>query len=314
MADQRIVFYSASFFKIHGVTLTLRGLISHITNEGGGQVLVLTADNPSDSTTHDFTRSCGALVSVMRVAGGPVPAPGADYALELRVPTAIKEALEAYCPTAVHITNPYLVVLWTEFMKRKVEGEGWDTQLGVWGRGIEPDLFSTSLRCQVLRRRPGLGPNDTAALWLARVVKRTNPGVWLQAVKQVQREALEKYEAAVTDAAGRNQDHEGAPPAPLLPRVVGICVGEGEAMSTLKGVDGVVCVGWKAGEELTKVVASCDIMVAPREIETFGRITLEAMSCGLPCVVNKECGAHLVKTALTGIAYLLEINPATWRG
>lgn len=112
MADQRIVFYSASFFKIDGVTLTLRGLISHITNERGGQVLVLTADNPSDSAIRDFTRSYGGLVRVKRVAGGPVPAPGADYALGLRVPEAIKEALEAYCPTAVHITNPDLVALW----------------------------------------------------------------------------------------------------------------------------------------------------------------------------------------------------------
>lgn len=31
------------------------------------------------------------------------------------------------------------------------------------------------------------------------------------------------------------------------------------------------------------------------QIETFGRVTLEAMSCGLACVVNRECGDHLVK-------------------
>lgn len=31
------------------------------------------------------------------------------------------------------------------------------------------------------------------------------------------------------------------------------------------------------------------------QIETFGRVTLEAMSCGVACVVNRECGAHLVK-------------------
>lgn len=112
MADQRIVFYSASFFKIDGVTLTLRGLISHIANERGGQVMVLTADNPTEGAIHDFTRPYGGMVIVMRVSGGPVPAPGADYALGLRVPEAIKGALEAYCPTAVHITNPDLVALW----------------------------------------------------------------------------------------------------------------------------------------------------------------------------------------------------------
>lgn len=37
-------------------------------------------------------------------------------------------------------------------------------------------------------------------------------------------------------------------------------------MDVLKGADGVVCVGWKAGQELARVVASCDIMVAPSEV------------------------------------------------
>lgn len=40
-------------------------------------------------------------------------------------------------------------------------------------------------------------------------------------------------------------------------------------------------------------VLSC--LPIAEQIETFGRVTLEAMSCGLPCVVNKECGEHLVK-------------------
>lgn len=76
-----------------------------------------------------------------------------------------------------------------------------------------------------------------------------------------------RYDAAVADAADPNQDDEGLSPLPLPPRVVGVCVGEGEAMSMLKGVDSVMCVGWKAGEELAKVVASCDIMVAPSEVQ-----------------------------------------------
>ncbi|CAN0316640.1 unnamed protein product, partial [Ectocarpus sp. 4 AP-2014] len=117
-----------------------------------------------------------------------------------------------------------------------------------------------------------------------------------QAVQQVQGEAKERYDAAVAAAAQRDSDSKVA----LPPRVVGICVGEGEAMRTLRKVDGVVCVGWKAGEELARVIASCDIMVAPSEIETFGRVTLEAMSCGLPCVVNRECGDHLVQDGSNG--------------
>eukprot|EP00904_Undaria_pinnatifida_P003715 jgi/Undpi1/13344/HiC_scaffold_8.g03003.m1 len=347
--DQRVVFYSASFFKIDGVTLTIRGLIRHITQERGGRVLVLTADDPADSVVDAFTEASGGRAEVLRAAGGLVPAPGADYFMGLYLTRSTKEALEAYSPTVVHITNPDLVALWllnwvlrerkdcvvmatlhtdfreivncycgvgrkqalwttssflrhvyglcpavyapTEFMRRKVEGEGWDTHLGVWGRGVDPDLFSPARRCQDLRRRLGLGPKDVAALWLGRVVHEKQPGVWLQAVHKVQQEAQERYDAAV--AAG--EDEEALPP-----RVVGVCVGEGEAMGMLEGADGVVCVGWKAGEELARVVASCDVMVAPSEIETFGRVTLEAMSCGVACVVNRECGDHLVKDGVNG--------------
>lgn len=87
-----------------------------------------------------------------------------------------------------------------------------------------------------------------------------------KAVQKVQREATDRYDAAVADAAVRGQQSKEALSSLLPPRVVGICVGEGEAMHMLKGVDGVVCVGWKAGEELAKIVASCDIMVAPSEV------------------------------------------------
>ncbi|CAM9688669.1 unnamed protein product [Ectocarpus fasciculatus] len=240
--QERVVFYSGSFFKIDGVTLTLRGLISHITSERGAEVLVLTADNPSDTAISDFTKRSanggGGLVRVLRVGGGPVPAPGADYSLGLRVPESTKRALEAFRPTALHVTNPDLVALWlinwvlreredcgvmatlhtdfmeivnsycivgrrqalwalssflrhvyglcpavyapTEFMRRKVQAEGWDTELGVWGRGVDPGLFSPARRCQALRRQLGLGPDDVAALWLGRVVQEKKPEVWLR--------------------------------------------------------------------------------------------------------------------------------------
>lgn len=79
----------------------------------------------------------------------------------------------------------------------------------------------------------------------------------LKALQTVQREAQERYEAAV---ASGSKDLPG--------RIVGVCVGKGEAMGMLLGERGVVCVGWKAGEELARTVASCDIMVAPSEVRT----------------------------------------------
>lgn len=49
------------------------------------------------------------------------------------------------------------------------------------------------------------------------------------------------------------------------------------------------------------VFAGCvDVL---EQIETFGRVTLEAMSCGLACVVNRECGDHLVKVRENGLFF-----------
>lgn len=110
--DERIVFYAASFFKIDGVTLTLRGLIAHIVT-CGGKVLILTADDPTDDIVQAFvhSHSVGA-VSVLRATGGLVPAPGSDYYMGLHLSKDTKRALQDYSPTVVHITNPDLVALW----------------------------------------------------------------------------------------------------------------------------------------------------------------------------------------------------------
>lgn len=95
----------------------------------------------------------------------------------------------------------------------------------------------------------------------------------LKALQTVQAEAQERHDAAV--ARGQN---------PLPGKIVGVCVGQGEAMGMLNGAEGVVCVGWKAGEELAAVVASCDVMVAPSEVNFKKKI-----SCVLGEGVSSAC-------------------------
>lgn len=122
--QERIVFYSASFFKIDGVTLTLRGLISHITKERGGRVVVLTADEPTDAAILTFTEANKGRASVLRATGGLVPAPGSDYCMGLYLSKETKTRLEEYNPTVVHITNPDLVALWVSHRKITRERRG----------------------------------------------------------------------------------------------------------------------------------------------------------------------------------------------
>ena len=39
----------------------------------------------------------------------------------------------------------------------------------------------------------------------------------------------------------------------------------------------------------------------PSDVETFGNVTLEALSSGCPCVVEKKCGEHLVEHLVNGL-------------
>jgi alpha-1,6-mannosyltransferase len=53
--------------------------------------------------------------------------------------------------------------------------------------------------------------------------------------------------------------------------------------------------------QLARLLASCDVLVHPGDLETFGLIVLEAMACGLPVVgTNKGGVAELIDTE-TGI-------------
>lgn len=59
--------------------------------------------------------------------------------------------------------------------------------------------------------------------------------------------------------------------------------------------------GFITGEELHKAYASSDLFLFPSETETFGNVTLEAMSSGLPCVVADATGSKsLVESGVNG--------------
>jgi len=52
---------------------------------------------------------------------------------------------------------------------------------------------------------------------------------------------------------------------------------------------------------LSRAYASSDVFLFPSETETFGNVTLEAMSSGLPCVVADATGSRsLVESGVNG--------------
>jgi phosphatidylinositol alpha 1,6-mannosyltransferase len=157
---------------------------------------------------------------------------------------------------------------------REEWGYGQATELKEWGRGVDMNLFTPARRSQAFRSSKGFNETDVVVLWVSRIVPEKRPDIWFKVVKRLQDEGL-----------------------PVKPLVVGSGTFE-KSFLTLKGVS---CCGWLSGSALGEVYASSDILLFPSDVETFGNVTLEALSSGCPCIVEKKCGEHLVDHDLNGL-------------
>src|SRR5699024_9215729 len=84
--------------------------------------------------------------------------------------------------------------------------------------------------------------------------------------------------------------------------VKAMIVGDGPARKELEHMlPNAHFTGFITGSELSKAYASSDVFLFPSETETFGNVTLEAMSSGLPCVVADATGSRsLVESGVNG--------------
>ncbi len=151
------------------------------------------------------------------------------------------------------------------------------SDVGLWRRGVDADLFHPRFRSAAMRDEMTAGnPNDTVLLYVGR----------LSDEKQIEhiRPVLEG-----------------------LPKTRLAMVGDGPARARLErdfAGQPVQFMGYLRGRRLSQAYASADIFVFPSRLETFGLVVIEAMAAGLPVVAARVGGVgEMVSEGVNGYSF-----------
>jgi phosphatidylinositol alpha 1,6-mannosyltransferase len=321
-SELRVLICTATYFVLDGVTLTIRRLESHLRSNGVKvKILSTVPDNIDPERVKD----------VIVIPGIKIPfAHAGEYAFGVGLDAHTIAQIEHFAPNVVHFSVPDLVTLegikwcqrnnvayigtwhsnyvdylkyyyieWiigsalqrylrgvyeqipnvyvpTQYMINKMRDEwryGTCTELKMWGRGVDMDIFSPARRSETFRRSKGFSNEDIVILWVGRLVPEKRPDIWLNTVKKLQDEGYQ---------------------------VKAMVVGSGSFEKYLSRLKFITCCGWLSGNSLGEAYASSDILLFPSDVETFGNVSLEALSSGCPAIVEKKCGEHLVEDGVNG--------------
>lgn len=146
----------------------------------------------------------------------------------------------------------------------------------LWRGGVDRERFQPRFRSEEFRRSVGCKPGDTLALFVGRL-------------------AVEKSIEQIKHIAER------------FPQVQVVLVGDGPAADRMKrAFAGQRCffTGRLGGDELATAFASADFFVMPSSTETFGLVTLEAMSSGVPVLAADAGGTRdIIRHEENGLLY-----------
>ena len=163
----------------------------------------------------------------------------------------------------------------SQSMLEVLRERGIQSELRLWGRGVDSERFAPRHRSLAWRRELGVGDREHLILFAARL--RWEKGLEILA------RTLELLER-------RGVPHRSA------------IAGEGPARTVLeRRCPRTLFLGQLRDAELARAYASADSFLYPSATETFGNVTLEAMASGLPTICADATGSRsLVVPGETG--------------
>jgi phosphatidylinositol alpha 1,6-mannosyltransferase len=147
-----------------------------------------------------------------------------------------------------------------------------------WGRGVDLDQFNPKWRSKRVRKSWGADENSCVIGFVGRLAPE----------KQVHKLSLLGDIGKLTGK-----------------KVIQVIVGDGPSKTALqKTLPDAILLGHQSGEELSRAIASMDVLITTGENETFCQVIQEAMAAGLP-VIAPEIGGpkDLIDHGTTGLFY-----------
>ena len=163
----------------------------------------------------------------------------------------------------------------THAMAEVLRGQGIDSDLRLWPRGVDTTRFAPTRRADEWRRSHGIGDDEVVVAFVSRLVWEKGLDVYAEVVERLEQQGVPHHSLVVGDGPAR-EDLEARLPHTTF-------------------------TGFLDGTELARAYASSDVFLFPSDTETFGNVTLEAMASGLPTVCADAAGSRdLVEDGTTG--------------
>ena len=150
------------------------------------------------------------------------------------------------------------IVAPSQSMKDILLDQQMNDDIEIWASGVDNDVFTPSVRSLAWRRTLGIADDDVVVGFFGRLVMEKGIAVFCDTIDELAR---------------RNA------------KLRVLVVGDGPALDWFSNrLPNAIFTGFQSGTALSRALASMDILFNPSVTETFGIVTLEAMSCGVPVV------------------------------